>query len=164
MESRTTKILAIDDIEDNLTSLKALIKESFPGAIIFTALNGFHGLELAASEDPDVILLDILMPDVDGFEVCQRLKADKKLCNIPVVFITALKGDKKNRIHALESGAEAFLSKPVDISELTAQIRAMVKIKSTNIEKIDENERLTALVDERSRDLKENYLATLNIL
>ena len=95
------KILAIDNNQDNLISIKALINEAFPEAIVYTALNGKKGLELAAAEDPDVILLDIVMPVMDGFEVCKILKGDKNLSNIPVVFVTAIKGDKESRIRAL---------------------------------------------------------------
>ncbi len=164
MESRTIKILAIDDNPDNLITLKALIKEAFPDSLIFTALNGTRGLELASAENPDVILLDIVMPGMDGFDLCQLLKADKYLCNIPVMFITAIKGDKMSRIHALEVGAEAFLSKPIDETELTAQIRAMVKIKIANSEKYAEKERLTALVAEQTREMRETITATLNLL
>jgi PAS domain S-box-containing protein len=164
METKRTKIIAIDDNQDNLISLKALIMEAFPDAITLTALNGKRGLELAAAEDPDVILLDIVMPGMDGFEVCQKLKTDKKLSDIPVVFVTALKDDKESRISALECGAEAFLAKPIDESELTAQIRAMVKIKAANIEKRDEKVRLAALVEEQTRELKKTHSATLNLL
>ncbi len=164
MESRTIKILAIDDNPDNLITLRALIKESFPDSLILTALNGTKGLELAVAENPDVILLDIVMPGIDGFDVCQMLKADKYLCDIPVIFITALKGDKMSRIRALEVGAEAFLAKPIDETELTAQIRAMVKIKIANSEKYAEKERLTALVAEQTREMRETITATLNLL
>ena len=153
MDSKKIKILAIDDNKDNLITLKALIEEAFPKALISTALSGAKGLELAASEEPDVILLDIVMPGMDGFEVCKKLKTGKKLADIPVVFVTALKGDKENRIHALECGAEAFLSKPIDESELTAQIQAMVKIRTANIYKHNETERLKALVQERTSQL-----------
>jgi|GEM_PF-1009074 len=158
------KILAIDDNQDNLISLKALIKEAFPSAKLFTAHNGEIGLEVARAEDPDLILLDIIIPGMDGFEVCQNLKADITLCDIPVVFVTALKGDKENRIRALECGAEAFLAKPIDESELTAQIRAMVKIRSANLEKRNEKDRLAALVEEQTRELKKAYKTTLNLL
>ncbi|MEI7499874.1 MAG: response regulator [Bacteroidota bacterium] len=149
------KILAIDDIKDNLISLNALINETIPYAVTITALSGAQGLELASSEDPDVILLDIVMPGMDGFDVCRRLKADKKLKNIPVVFITALQGDKENRIRALECGAEAFISKPIDETELKAQIRAMVKIKAANIETLDEKHQLSALVVKRTQELEQ---------
>ena len=164
MEARRIKILGIDDNQDNLISLKALINEAFPDAVTLTAQNGTKGLALAAAEDPDVILLDILMPGMDGFEVCQKLKSDKKLCDIPVVFITAMKGDRESRIRALECGAEAFLAKPIDEYELTAQIRAMAKIKTANIEKRDEKARLAALVEEQTRELKKAYSATLDLL
>jgi len=164
MEDKIVKILAIDDNNDNLISLNALIKEAFPEAQFFTAPNGRQGIEIAAREYPDVILLDIIMPDFDGFEVCRLLKADQKLRYIPIVFVTALKGDMESRIRALECGAEAFLAKPIDEIELTAQIRAMVKIKSFNIEKISETARLAKLVEEKIRLLSQTNTATLNLL
>jgi len=147
------KILAIDDINDNLISLKAIIADAFPGADVFTALNGAKGIELAIANDPDVILLDIIMPGMDGFEVCRRLKGDERVRDIPVVFITAIKGDKENRIKALEVGAEGFLAKPIDEPELIAQVRAMVKIKEASEQKRNENERLKTLIEERTREL-----------
>ena len=158
------KILAIDDIEDNLISLKALIRESFPEGLVFTALNGPKGIEIATDIDPDVILLDIIMPDMDGFEVCEKLKTDTYLKNVPVVFLTALKGDKENRIRALECGGDAFLAKPIDQSELIAQIRAMVKIKKANDEQRDETERLKKMVDVQTRDLLAAHTVTKNLL
>lgn len=130
MADRSPRILAIDDNRDNLTTLGAVVGDAFPGAVFLSALNGPRGLELAAAEDPDVIVLDIVMPDMDGFEVCRRLKADEQVRHIPVIFLTAIKTDRESRIKALDIGAEAFLSKPIDQEELTAQIRAMVKIKA----------------------------------
>jgi len=164
MDDRIIKILAIDDNQDNLISLKALLKDVFPKASVFAALTGEKGLELAAAEDPDVILLDIIMQGMDGFEVCRRLKTDDKLREIPVVFVTAIKGDKESRILALESGAEAFVTKPIDESELNAQIRAMLKIKAANIQKSNENERLAGLVEEKTFELRKAHLATLDLL
>ena len=147
------KILAIDDISDNLISLKAIIDDAFPDSVVLTALNGPKGIELAIANNPDVILLDIIMPDMDGFEVCRLLKLDERVSDIPVVFLTALKGDKENRIKALEVGAEGFLSKPIDEIELIAQIRAMVKIKAASEQKRDEKEKLEKLVQERTTEL-----------
>jgi PAS domain S-box-containing protein len=164
MESEIIKILAIDDTFDNLITLKALIIEAFPEAKVITAMSGEQGIELAISENPDVILLDIIMPDMDGFEVCRKLKTIKITNNIPVVFVTALKGDSESRIKALEVGAEAFIAKPIDQSELVAQIRAMAKIKSSQELKLSENARLAALVAERTRELNANHIATLNLL
>ena len=130
------KILAIDDKNDNLISLSAILKDIFSDAEVFTALSGTKGLELATAEDPDVILLDILMPGMDGFEVCRRLKEDPIMREIPVVFITALKETKDTRYRALEVGAEGFLSKPIDEAELTVQVSAMLKIKAALPDKI----------------------------
>ncbi len=157
MEKRKITILAVDDNRDNLISIKALIKETFPAAFVFTASDGKSALEIAKKEDPDVILLDIVMPGIDGFGVCRALKANKTLREIPVIFVTALKDDKESRICAMECGADAFLTKPIDESELTAQIRAMAKIRQANIEKRKEKERLARLVREKTQELrKEN--------
>ncbi len=153
MENRIKKILAIDDNRDNLTILNALIREAFPKAIVLTAVTGQKGLDIAEKEEPDVILLDIIMPEMDGYQTCRKLKANKKLRDIPVVFVTAIKSDKATRIKALESGADAFLSKPIDESELTAQIRAMFKISEANIENKNVSERLATLLEEKTREL-----------
>lgn len=164
MENKKIKILAIDDNFDNLLTLKALISESVPHAEVLTSQTGAEGIILAGKNDPDVILLDILMPGMDGFEVCRRLKADPELADIPVVFVTALNDDKHSRIKSLEVGGEAFLTKPVDESELFAQIHAMVKIKFANSIKRKENIELAALVDDRTRELERTNTATLNLL
>jgi PAS domain S-box-containing protein len=164
METKTIKILAIDDIQDNLITLKALISESFKNVNVLTALSGKTGLEIAALENPDVILLDIIMPEMDGYEVCKILKADNNLKEIPVVFITALKGDKATRIKALEVGAEAFLAKPIDESELVAQINAMVKIKEANFEKLNREKLLLDLVTEKTKSLEVSNQKAIKLL
>lgn len=164
MNNRPVKVLVIDDNADNLITLKVLVKEHFPESIVFTAQSGKKGLQIAIDEDPDVILLDVVMPEMDGFEVCRKIKNDKKLSIIPVIFVTALKGDKEIRVNALAAGADAFLSKPVDETELTVQIRAMVRIKDAVIQKLNENQRLAALVEEKTKELKNTNLATLNLL
>ena len=164
MENNGIKILAIDDNEDNLFTLRVLISDAFPDAAVFTATGGEAGIKIAHREDPDVILLDVIMPGMDGFEVCTQLKHDALLKNIPVVFVTAIKDDRNSRIRALEVGAEAFLAKPIDQSELVAQIRAMLKVKQLNISRMDENKRLAELVVERTKELHSTHLATLNLL
>ena len=154
MESKVIKILAVDDNLDNLTILKALIEESFPKAKVLTAQTGAKGLELARQELPEIILLDVIMPGMDGFEVCRQLKADPRCNEIPVVFVTAIKSNKESRIQALACGADAFLAKPIDESELKAQIRAMLKISEANTRKRNEQELLKKLVEETTRELK----------
>jgi putative two-component system response regulator len=154
MEAGRLKLLAIDDNPDNLKSLKVVAQDALPGCVVCTALNGPQGIELARVEDPDVILLDIVMPGMDGFEVCARLKADEGLRAIPVVFLTALRTDRNSRIKALETGAEAFLSLPFDDQELIAQIRAMAKLKAANRSGRLEKEQLAAMVAERTAELE----------
>ena len=149
------KVLVIDDIKDNLTVLKAVIREAFPEAAVYSALNGKDGIELASTIDPDVILLDIIMPGMDGFEVCRRLKKNEKLKHIPVVFLTALKTSAENRIKALEAGGDGFLSKPVDQQELIAQLRAMKKIKMAAQCEKQEKIELEAMVAERTKALED---------
>jgi len=148
MDAGKIKIVAIDDNRDNLVTFQAVIGEAFPEASFFSATDGSAGLKLTAEKDPDVVLLDIVMPGMDGFEVCRRLKSDPLLRDIPVVFLTALKGDTASRIKALEVGAEAFLAKPIDAIELQAQIKAMVKIRAANAAKREEKLRLEQLVRE----------------
>ncbi|MDP1678333.1 MAG: PAS domain S-box protein [Bacteroidota bacterium] len=164
MKNGKIKILAIDDTNDNLVILKLMIKDAFPEAITLTAPDGKSGLKLAAAENPDVILLDLVMPDMDGFEVCQTLKADKTLSDIPIIIVTSFKRDKKNCLRALEAGAEAFLARPIEPMELFAQIRAMIKIKNANIGKREESEKLDRLIKEQTRDLTATHTATLNLL
>jgi len=158
------KILAINDKNDNLNSLKANIKEAFPDSILYTALDGPKGIELAFAKDPDVILLDLFMPDMDGYELCRLLKQNEYAQDIPVVFLSAVNDEMGNRAKALEVGAEGFLSKPIDESELTAQIKAMVKIKSANRQQRDEQERIAMAVADRTRKLEQSQTETLKLL
>jgi len=164
MENRKLKILAIDDNQDNLISLKALIREAFPQALMLTATDAGKGIEQAQVENPDAILLDVVMPGMDGFEACQQLKANPLTRHIPVVFLTAIKGDREARIRALEVGAEAFLSKPIDEVELTAQIRAMQKIKAASEHERAEKVNLTDLVAVKTRELELAHTSALNLL
>ncbi len=149
------KILAIDDNRDNLTTLQAVMHDALPGCTLLTALDGQRGLELARAEDPDVILLDIVMPEMDGYEVCRRLKADARSSSIPVVFLTALRSDRASRIQALEVGGEAFLAKPIEEQELIAQVRAMAKLKAASRHQRLEVEQLGKLVYDRTRALEQ---------
>ena len=122
-------ILAIDDKRDNLISLSALLKNLMPECLLITAQSGAEGLQRARTERPDVILLDVRMPDMDGFETCSRLMADATTRGIPVIMITAIKTDAESRIKGLEVGALTFLSKPIDPVELVSQVRVALRIR-----------------------------------
>jgi len=164
MMPETDGFAVLEQIRNEETTAHVLIREAFPSVRILSALNGPSGIGLAQSDNPDVILLDILMPGMDGHEVCRRLKADPRTDIIPVVFLTALKADKEQRILALESGAEAFLSKPIDPIELTAVVRAMVKIKKASDQKKNEAERLSVLVSKKTSDLQKANQDTVRLL
>ncbi len=122
----TARILVVDDILPNVKLLEAkLAAEYFD---ILTALDGAAAIEIAAKEKPDLILLDVMMPGMDGFEVCRTLKADAKTRHIPVVMVTAL-SDVADRVRGLEAGADDFLSKPVNDIALFARVRSLVRLK-----------------------------------
>lgn len=150
------KILVIDDIKDNILTIKAVILKNFPDAIILTAQDGFLGLELCKSTIPDLVILDILMPKKDGFEVCQEIKNTEKLNEIPIVFITALKDSVKLKVKALTVGGDGFLQKPIQEVELIAQIRAMLKLREASKYKEQEKENLLRLVNEKTYKLSES--------
>jgi len=111
MNCNTPKILCVDDQPKNLSLLRAMLFPS--GYDVVEAANGVEALEEIRTGRIDICLLDIMMPGMDGFEVCRRIKADDSHRNIPVVMITSLT-DKANRIRGIEVGADDFISKPFD--------------------------------------------------
>jgi PAS domain S-box-containing protein len=149
------RVLAIDDNPDSLSALKAVLHDAMPTCVLLSASTGDQGIDLARVEDPDVILLDPLTSGMDGFDICRRLKAEERLGDIPVVFLTALQTDRATRVRALDAGTDAFLSKPVDELELVAQIRAMTRLKAAHRLQRQDTERLEALVAGRTRALEE---------
>ncbi|MCX6278822.1 MAG: PAS domain S-box protein [Bacteroidetes bacterium] len=149
-----TKILAIDDNPDNLIVIKAVLSTAFTDLTVITATTGKKGIELAESENPDVILLDLIMPDMDGYETCRILKTDKELSRIPVIILTALQTDAASRIKALKLGAELFLCKPVDETELTAQVTSMLRIKRSEDKLRLDNENLEEIIKQRTEELQ----------
>mgnify|MGYP000162084031 CR=1 FL=1 len=124
----SARVLVVDDILPNVKLLEAKLSSEYFDVI--TALNGKDALELAATKSPDIILLDIMMPGMDGFEVCERLKADPETAHIPVVMVTALT-DATDRVRGLEAGADDFLSKPLNDTALMARVRSLVRLKMT---------------------------------
>jgi len=123
----TARILVIDDVEANVRLLEAKLTLEYYEVV--TGHDGPTALRLAAEEQPDIILLDVMMPGMDGFETCRRLKADPVTRHIPVVLVTALDG-REERIKGLSAGADDFVTKPIDDVILMARVRSLVRLKS----------------------------------
>jgi len=122
----TARILVVDDIEANVKLLEAKLSAEYFD--VLTATDGPTALALAAAEKPDIILLDVMMPGMDGFEVCRRLKDDPLTRHIPVVLVTALDG-RADRIAGLEAGADEFITKPIDDVIMFSRVRNLTRLK-----------------------------------
>ncbi len=120
----TASVLVVDDMETNRRLLQAKLEAKY--YTVFMAPDGPHALESAAQHQPDIILLDVMMPGMDGYEVCRRLKSNLTTRHIPVVMLTALT-DRDDRLRGLEAGADDFLSKPVDDFGLFARLEALMR-------------------------------------
>ncbi|ESX50089.1 PleD family two-component system response regulator [Mesorhizobium sp. M0761] len=123
----TARILVVDDIPANVKLLEVrLLAEYFE---VLTAFNGPDAIETCENGKVDVVLLDVMMPGMDGFEVCKRLKSDPATAHIPVVMVTAL-GHVADRVRGLEAGADDFLTKPVNDLQLMTRVKSLVRLKS----------------------------------
>jgi len=132
MELTDPTILVVDDTEDNLDLLEFALKRK--PVRMLRASSGKECLQLAAQHHPDVILLDIQMPEMDGFERLKRLRASKKSADIPVIFLTAKRKDALSIEQGLLLGAEEYLTKPIDTDELLVRTRSLVRLKKMEVE------------------------------
>src|SRR6187455_2032736 len=122
----TARILVVDDISANVKLLEArLTAEYFD---VTTAMSGAEALSICERAQCDIVLLDVMMPEMDGFETCRRLKANPATHHIPVVMVTAL-DQPSDRVRGLEAGADDFLTKPVSDVALLARVRSLVRLK-----------------------------------
>ncbi|MBD9371867.1 PleD family two-component system response regulator [Rhizobium sp. ARZ01] len=123
----TARILVVDDIPANVKLLEArLLAEYFD---VLTAANGYDALAICERTQVDLILLDVMMPGIDGFEVCERLKDNPKTAHIPVVMVTAL-DQPSDRVRGLKAGADDFLTKPVNDLQLMSRVKSLVRLKT----------------------------------
>jgi two-component system cell cycle response regulator len=122
----TARVLIVDDIPSNVRLLDARLSAEYFEVV--TAASGREALQKCESQDIDIVLLDVMMPEMDGFEVCSRLKANPKTHHIPVLMITAL-DQPSDRVRGLDVGADDFLTKPVDDVQLMARVKSLVRLK-----------------------------------
>lgn len=140
-QDKTPAVLVVDDNQQNLELLQAYLEDLNCQTI--PAHDGHEALEIIAKNPPDLILLDVMMPRMSGFEVCRRIKKDPKTSDIPVIMVTALNefGDIERGI---DSGTDDFLSKPVNKLELLTRVKTMLKLKNLT----DKLERTLAYLNE----------------
>ncbi|WP_102958297.1 PleD family two-component system response regulator [Mangrovicella endophytica] len=122
----TARVLIVDDNEINLRLMKARLQAEY--FEVLTAESGAEAIGICASQSVDLVLLDVMMPDMDGYEVCRRLKRDPRTLHIPVVLVTAL-DQPSDRVEGLEAGADDFLTKPVRDLQLFSRVRSLVRLK-----------------------------------
>ncbi len=127
-ELRSTKVLVVEDNKDVSHMICDILKYHI-GCEVLTAYNGEECLGVVKEKAPDVILLDIHMPKMDGFQVCKILKEDERTKRIPIIFLTASVDDIKSKIKGLELGADDYLVQPIDNLELITRVKVMLRIK-----------------------------------
>ena len=122
----TARILVVDDVPANVKLLEARLSAEYFEVV--TAMSGVEALAICEKAECDIVLLDVMMPDMDGFEVCRRLKANRVTHHIPVVMVTALDAPS-DRVKGLDAGADDFLTKPVSDVALIARVRSLSRLK-----------------------------------
>ena len=138
---KKSKILIVDDAVDTVELLRKRLR--FEGYDTAEAYDGEEGLKLVAEYNPDLIILDVMMPKLGGYEVCQRLKSDENTKYIPILILTG-KGEVEDKVRGLDLGADHYLAKPFDYKEVSARVRSLVATKAAR-EKLVEEEKLEAL-------------------
>jgi putative two-component system response regulator len=152
------RILVVDDEEKNRKLMGVILEKN--GYLLDTAVNGNEAVEKTAQGGYDLILLDVMMPVMDGYETCRQLKENAMSMKIPVIMVTSL-SDRDSKINGLQAGASDFLTKPVDSTELLLRCGNLLKVKEYEDFLARHNELLTEEVTNKTRELKESYRDTI---
>jgi DNA-binding NtrC family response regulator len=150
MSDTPSTVLVVDDDAASLSALFECLRRA--GYRVLVAQDGSSSLERAAQAKPALILLDVMMPDIDGFETCRRLKADPATADIPVLFLTAL-SDTSEKVKGFEAGAVDYLTKPFQWEEVLARVRTHLRLRAAERELVETNRSLEAKVAERTAEL-----------
>jgi putative two-component system response regulator len=151
-------ILVVDDTPTNLTLLAQMLGER--GYRVRPVPSGSLAIKAAASDPPDLMLLDISMPEMDGFELCRRLKEDARLRDVPVIFISALT-ETEGKVKAFQRGGVDYITKPFQIEEVEARVETHLKLRRSQAELERYNSYLERLVEEKVKEISESQLATI---
>ena len=142
------KILIVDDILSNVILLQALLKHNKYNTI--TALNGTQGIEKIENECPDLVLLDVMMPDINGYEVAKRVKANPKTKDIPIIFVTAL-NEASNIVEGFKNGCDDYVSKPFHAEEVITRVKHQLSIVASQRIILQQTEELKKIIESRDR-------------
>lgn len=153
-------ILVVDDSPDNVLLIQTILEEE--GCKILTADNGYSALAQIEKSPPDLVLLDVMMPGMDGYEVTRRIRANKKLPFIPILLITAY--DQMSLVQGLDMGADDFIRKPVELDELLARVRALLRLKHTMDERDEIARQREDLVSRLTHDLRTPLVAAAKMM
>jgi class 3 adenylate cyclase len=145
------RILVVDDEPKNVKLLADVL--AFKGYAVVTARGGVEGLEKVIAERPDLVLLDVMMPDINGYDVCRKLREDPATVTLPVVMVTAL-DPAQERIKGIEAGADDFLTKPLNQAELLARVRSLLRVKDLHDQLSDLNKTLEQRVTDQVSELE----------
>lgn len=152
------RIMVVDDTPQNLRLLENLLVER--GYRVFALPSGEMALRAAAKSPPDLVLLDIDMPGLNGFEVCQKFKADRRLVEIPIIFISAL-CDTADKVRAFEVGGVDYVTKPIKFDEVAARVATHLKIRALQASLEDHNRHLQEIVAAQVKKISESQMATI---
>lgn len=161
MPDRKAKILIVDDTDSVRRLLETLLQAD--GFSTLSAENGERALQLAESELPDLILLDLMMPGMDGFAVAKKLKSTPDTMAIPIIIVSALE-DRESRMRGLEAGAEEYLTKPIDRMDLRIRVRNLLRLKEFSDFLRNHNRLLESQVQERTKELHNSFVETIYTL
>ena len=146
MTASLRRILVIDDVPDNVAVLFDFLRSH--GFKVLVSESGRHALAELPQMAPDLILLDVMMPELDGFETCRRIKADPRFADVPIFFMTAL-SETVDKVRGLQTGAVDYITKPIFPEEVLARIAVHLELRDRNRELAEQNERLDAAIQQR---------------
>lgn len=167
MTHPVNNILAVDDTPENLTVLRQILTRH--GYRVRPALSGEIALKAVQTDIPDLILLDVMMPGMDGYEVCNRLKAEARTCDIPVLFISAL-NETEDKVRGFKAGGVDYITKPFNVGEVLARVETHLAFRNLQKKILKQNVQLLAEIEERERaekalveaNRKLEFLATID--